>query len=170
DYNNDTDLELSGILLQYSSISIISDWLDLKEKNKYNEVSDSDFRKIRDKQKLKCKDIHDKQGVFLFNNISQKKLTEMAGGARQNIIAGLYAYIEVLMRLQKFDEILQICQYIFYFAPNNFHSQFKRKEEKINQITHKNFTSYSNKKNKNFPQSGIVSDLGEKLQQALGEK
>ncbi|KAA6307619.1 hypothetical protein EZS27_040709, partial [termite gut metagenome] len=42
DYNNDTDLELSGILLQYSSISIISDWLDLKEKNKYNEVSDSD--------------------------------------------------------------------------------------------------------------------------------
>ncbi|MDR3219576.1 MAG: NACHT domain-containing protein [Dysgonamonadaceae bacterium] len=170
DYNNDTDLELSGILLQYNSISVISDWLDLKEKSKYDEISDNEFRRIRDKQKQKCKDIHDKQGVFLFNNVSQKKLTDMVGGARQNIIAGLYAYIEVLMRLQKFDEILQICQYIYYCAPSNFHKQFKRKEEKIKQITRKNSTSYYQGKNKNITLSDSVSDFGERLQQALNKK
>jgi len=133
-YNDDIDLELAGMLLQYSSITVISDWMELKGKNEYGELSYSEFRQIRDKQKQKCKDIHDKQGVFLFNGVSQKKLTDISSGARQNIVAGLYNFLEVTVRLQKFDLALNICEYIFYCAPKNFHSQFKRKEEWINQI------------------------------------
>ncbi len=89
---------------------------------------------MREKQKQVCKDIHDKQGVFLYNAISQKKLNEVSSGARQNIVAGLYNFIDVLVRLQKTGLALEICEYIFYFAPKNFHLQFERKAEWLKQI------------------------------------
>lgn len=133
-YNNDIDVELAGMLLQYNSILIISDWQDLKEKKRYEEISDSEFKHLREKQKQVCKDIHDKQGVFLYNAISQKKLNEVSSGARQNIVAGLYNFIDVLVRLQKTGLALEICEYIFYFAPKNFHLQFERKAEWLKQI------------------------------------
>jgi len=137
-YNNDIDIELAGMLLQYNSIVVISDWQDLKEQKRYEEISDNEFKQLRDAQKQVCKDIHDKQGVSLYNAISQKKLGEISSGARQNIIAGLYNFIEVLVRLQKVDLALEICEYIFYFAPKNFHLQFERKVEWLKQIQKQN--------------------------------
>jgi len=70
----------------------------------------------------------------LYNAISKKKLNEVSSGARQNVIAGLYSFIDVLIRLTKFDLILEICTYIIYFAPKNFHSQFQHKAEWVKQI------------------------------------
>lgn len=133
-YNNNIDLELAGMLLQYKSILIISEWQDLKERKRYEEVSDNEFKRLRDKQRQVCKEIHDKQGIFLYNAISKKKLNEISSGARQNVIAGLYSFIDVLIRLTKFDLILEICTYIIYFAPKNFHSQFQHKAEWVKQI------------------------------------
>lgn len=134
DYNNNIDVELAGMLLQYNSILIISEWQDLKERKRYEEISDIEFKYLRDKQKQVCKDIHDKHGVFLYNAISQKKLNDVSSGARQNIVAGLYNFIDVLIRLKKFSLALEICEYIFCYAPKNFHLQFEKKAEWIKQI------------------------------------
>jgi len=128
DYNEDIDLELSGMFLQYRSILVISDWQDLKEKGKYGEISNSDFRHIRSKQKQLCKDIHDKQGIVLYNKITSIKLEDISSGARQNVIAGLYNFLEVLLRLQKLDLAVNICEYVLHCAPQTFHSQFKKKQ------------------------------------------
>lgn len=136
-YKNDIDLELAGLLLQYKSILIISDWQDLKEQKKYEEISDSEFKYLRNKQRLVCKEIHDKVGVFLYNEISQTKLNNISSGAKQNIITGLYSFIEVLIRLSKYDLALEICSYVCLYAPKNFHAQFQRKATWIQQIKNK---------------------------------
>ncbi|MCX8167233.1 MAG: GTPase domain-containing protein [Candidatus Micrarchaeota archaeon] len=137
-FNEDIDLEIAGMLLQYRSIIIISDWQDLKEKRKYNEINISEFNSIRNKQKQECKDIHDKQGIMLYNAVIQKKLEDISSGARQNVIAGLYNFLEVLVRLNKVDLALKICDYVINCAPKNFHSQFKKKQEWFNRILYKN--------------------------------
>ena len=128
DYNMDIDIELSGMFLQYRSILVISDWQDLKEKGNYSEISHADFRQTRTKQKQMCKDIHNKQGVVLYNRITSKKLDAISSGARQNVIAGLYSFLEVLVRLEKFELAIEICDYVVYHAPQNFHLQFMKKQ------------------------------------------
>lgn len=96
DYTENIDLEIAGMLLQYRSIFVISDWQDLKEKRNYNEISISEFNSVREKQKQECKDIHDKQGIILYNAVIQKKLEDISSGARQNVIAGLYNFWKYL--------------------------------------------------------------------------
>ncbi len=136
-FNKDLDLELSGMLLQYRSILIILDWQHLKEQKNYEEISLSEFKQIRDKQKQTCKDIHDKQGVYLYNAIATKKIEHVSSGARQNVISGLYNFLEVLVRINKIELALQICEYIIYCAPKNFHQQFQRKRDWLNLIKFK---------------------------------
>ena len=165
-YNEDIDLELAGMLLQYRSIIVISDWQDLKEKGNYNEITGSEFKALREKQKQECKDIHDKQGIVLFYAVMPKKLDEISSGARQNVIAGLYSFLEVLVRLQKLDLALQICDYVLYCAPKNFHSQFKKKQEWFRSIQYKNRVNIKpTNKTSNEP-----SEFGLKLKDAMTKK
>lgn len=165
-YNEDIDLELAGMLLQYRSIIVISDWQDLKEKGNYNEITGSEFKALREKQKQECKDIHDKQGIVLFNAVMPKKLDEISSGARQNVISGLYNFLEVLVRLRKIDLALKICEYVNYCAPKNFQPQFKKKEQWFHGIQYQN---------KPFRKVGTkskneISDLGMKLKDAMTKK
>lgn len=165
-FNEDIDLEIAGMLLQYRSILIISDWQDLKEKRNYNEISISEFNTLREKQKQVCKDIHDKQGNFLYNAIISKKLDDISSGARQNVIAGLYNFLDVLVRLQKIDFALKICDFILNCAPRNFHQQFQKKQEWFQTIIYKN-------KSKNIDISkkrNEISELGLKLKEAISKK
>lgn len=162
-FNEDIDLEISGMLLQYRSILIISDWQDLKEKGNYNEVTASEFKLIREKQRQECKDIHDKQGIFLYNAVVPKKLENISSGARQNVIAGLYNFLEVLVRLQKVELALKICEYVLYCAPKNFHSQFKRKQEWFHSIIYKDKPNYQAR----GKHTNEISEFGLKLKNAV---
>jgi len=54
-FNEDIDLEIAGMLLQYRSILVISDWQDLKEKSNYNEITGKEFKENREKQKRSVK-------------------------------------------------------------------------------------------------------------------
>lgn len=165
-FNEDIDLEIAGMLLQYRSIIVISDWQDLKEKRNYNEIVVSEFNFVREKQKQECKDIHDKQGIVLYNAVMQKKLEDISSGARQNVIAGLYSFLEVLVRLQKVDLALKICDYVLHCAPKNFHSQFKKKQEWFNSILYKNKPNdQATTKMSNEP-----GELGLKLKDAMNKK
>ncbi len=167
-FNEDIDLEISGMLLQYRSILVISDWQDLKEKGNYNEVSGNEFRQMRESQKQTCKDIHDKQGIILYNSILPKKLDDISSGARQNVIAGLYSFLEVLVRLQKTELALKICDYVLYCAPKSFNLQFKKKQEWFQNILYKETKNYQ-KPNKYKKQDAGMSELGEKLKNAINK-
>lgn len=167
-FNEDIDLELSGMLLQYRSILVISDWQDLKERKNYNEISISEFRATREKQKQECKDIHDKHGIILYNAIMPKKFDEISSGARQNVIAGLYNFLELLIRLEKIDFAIKICEYVIYCAPKNFHLQFKKKEQWFHSIQYQYKNKYQ-RSNSDYQKKdeNKITDLGEKLNEAF---
>lgn len=74
--------------------------------------------------------------------------------------------MEVLVRLQKVDLALKICDYVLYCAPKNFHSQFKKKQEWINFMLYKN-KSIRQPINKT---TGELGELGSKLKEAIYKK
>jgi len=165
-FNEDIDLEILGMLLQYRSILVISDWQDLKEKRNYNEITGGEFNLTRGKQKQECKDIHDRLGIILYNAIIPKKLEDISSGARQSVITGLYSFLEVLVRIQKGDLAIKICDYVLYCAPKNFHSQFKKKQEWFISIFYGNkLSSQAAKKTTNE-----LGELGVKLKEAMIKK
>ncbi len=166
DYNEDIDIEIAGMLLQYRSILVVSDWQDLKERRNYNEIGNAEFGNLREKQKQECKDIHDKHGIFLYNAVVQKKLEEVSSGARQNIITGFYSFLEVLVRLQKFDLALKICDYVLNCAPKNFHSQFQKKQEWFSSLLYKSTPKNHNKATANHE----LGEIGLKLKEALKKR
>jgi len=146
-YNLNIDLELSGMLLLYRSSFIIDEWQDLKEKKDYGEISENNFWKIRKKQKQACKDVHDKNGIFLFNKFKTLELNQISSGAKQNLVTGLYTFLEVLARLDKFKLAKDICEYIIKYAPINFHPQFQKKKEWYCSILSKETDRTKNSKN-----------------------
>ena len=137
-YAKNYDLELAGMLLQYNSIIAISDWQDLRVRRENDEISPLKFKEVRDNQIKDCVKIHNKQGWPLYKAVCQRKLVEFNSGARQNIVGGLYNYTDVLARIQRFDDAVEICQYIIVNPYTNFHAQFQRRREWIEKIRHRN--------------------------------
>ena len=123
DLSQNINLEIAGQLLTYRCIMLINDWLELNTEYRFKDITTDEFKKTRKAQKQICRDIYHKQGLKLFNYIAKFKLEEMQSGVRQNIIAGLYQFLDICLRLQKFEKGREICDYMIYFAPKHFHPQ-----------------------------------------------
>ena len=134
-YRMNYDLELAGMLLQYNSILLITEWQELKDRRQFDEISESDFKEQRKKQMIDCAKLHNIYGKKLYLSICKRKLTELSSGARQNVVAGLYNYTDILVRIQQYSFALEICQYILYNAATNYHMQFEKKRMWIEQIS-----------------------------------
>lgn len=172
DLTRDINLEISGQLLTYRCIMVINDWLELNTQNRYKEITFDEFKRERSKQKQVCKDIYNKQGLKLFNHACQYKLDEMQSGVRQNIISGLYQFLDICLRIQKFEKGIEICDYMLYFAPKHFHPQFQGKKRKLESILYKGkdankpkYTTHSKYNSKDNE-----TELGAKLKDALKKK
>lgn len=133
-YSKNYDLELAGLLLQYNSIIAVSDWQDLRIRRNNDEISLYEFKRERKIQIKDCVKIHQKQGWPLYKAICQVKLTDFSSGARQNIAGGLYNYTDVLARIKRFDDAIEICEYILVNPSSNFHASFMRRKEWIQKI------------------------------------
>ena len=137
-YSKNYDLELSGMLLQYNSIIAISDWQDLRLKRENDEISPLKFRQERDIQIKDCFTIHKKQGWPLYKAVCQRMLSDFSSGARQNIAGGLYNYTDVLARIHRYEDAIEICQYILVNSFTNYHAQFQRRKDWIEKIQSRN--------------------------------
>ncbi len=138
-FDNSVNLEISGILLTYRSLLLNTEWEELKENLKFGDITHNDFKQKRELQRQVCREILLQQGQPLFNYIVTQKLNEINyAGAKQNVVAGLYQFVEVCIKLENWELAKKICEYVFYFAPKHFHAQFQIKLNKIHWINHKN--------------------------------
>lgn len=133
DYSRDYDLELAGLLLQYNSIVLIDAWQDLKERRQFDEISSPEFKVERSKQYRACHNLHKNYGQPFYAEICNHKVFDFKSNVKQSIIAGLFSYTDILVRIKKFTLADEICQYILYNAPYQFHAQFRKKQNWIYQ-------------------------------------
>lgn len=137
-YLENYDLELAGMLLQYNSILAISDWQELRIRRESDEISPLQFKRDRDAQINNCVKIHKRQGWPLYKAVCKKMLNVFSSGARQNIVGGLYNYTNVLVRIQRYDDAIEICEYILVNPSTNYHAQFLRRKQWIQEIRQNN--------------------------------
>ncbi len=127
DFHKEKDLEVASTLLMYSSIMILKLWRELKDKHNFNEISFAEFRSELVEQKKKCQSLLTYIGNPLYINVSQKKLTEFSSGTRQSLITAFFNYIDVLVRINKKELAIEICDFVISTGPTNFKSQFSSK-------------------------------------------
>ena len=76
-------------------------------------------------------------GNPLYTNVSKKKLTEFnTGSTKQSLITAFFNYIDVLVRIKKYDLAEEICEYVILTGPKNFQQQFSSKKNWLKSLKH----------------------------------
>ena len=135
DFHNIVDLEITSTLLMYRSIMVIKEWRELKDKQEFNEISYNEFRPQREEQIKECNNLLMYIGNPLYTNVSKKKLTEFkTGSTKQSLITAFFNYIDVLVRIKKYELAEEICEYVIMTGPKNFQQQFSSKKTWIKSL------------------------------------
>lgn len=138
--SKDINLELLGNLLTNRAIY----WIDHREETKYQysyeEISVNEFRERQKNEKEQFKDIYKNQGIIVFNFLRNHNINEISSGARQNAIAGVYQFVNICIRLKRYDIGRDVCQFALKKFPKNQRIQFSNKLQLINKYSGKDYS------------------------------
>jgi len=120
--------ELLGLLVMYRSISAIQKKEELKEMRRFNEIDQTEYLTKTAEVRALFVDICTKHGSFFVHDLKQMDDVEtLTSGARQNVIAGLYQYVNVNIRLNRYQEAINTCEFVIQKFPTHFSDQFTNK-------------------------------------------
>lgn len=126
DLHVNLDIEITSTLLMYKSLMVLKDWRELKDKNQFNDIPFTDYRIRRDEQIKECQSLLTYIGNPLYVAVASRKL-DFPSGTRQSLITAFFNYVDVLVRINKNDLAVEICDYVILYGPKNFKTQFESK-------------------------------------------
>lgn len=165
--NQETYLELLGILTTYKSIMVVSERDEIKSKLRFNEISKDKYDILHNEQKERIKEIYKYPGGHLFNVVKDIDLMTLSPSCRNLVLDGLTHYIEIAIRTNRRDIGKQVCEKVIEEMPQNYQNPFIYKLNKISYI--ENPSSFDNDISKVMTQT-TVTELGQKLKDALSKK
>ena len=144
-HDNNELLELNGLLMQYSCVNLIDAFDDLKEERERKEIYEQEYNDKRNELKNECSRLI-KQFEPIWNGINKGRinLNILKNSTKQNLITGIYNYIDVLIRNGK---TMQLANDISVFmrdnTPPSFYAQFDRKANYTQKkIEERNYRKY----------------------------
>ena len=155
-------LELLGQLMVYSTITLVKEREDIKEKQRFGELSKKEYNLLHSSQKDRFKELLKYPGLRLYNMSKEMNLLEIESSSRHSILEGLYHFVEVCMRNARIDIAKEVCNYVVDNLPQNFQKPFILKLSKIDAI--------ENPDRKIDPLKKANTEFGEKLKNALLKK
>lgn len=145
-------LELNALLMQYSCVNLIDAFDDLREKRERKEIYEQEYENERTRLKEECLRLI-KQFEPIWNSIhkGQINLNTLKSSTKQNIITGIYNYIDILIRNGKTMQLAnQIANFMRDHSPQNFYAQFDRKvnytQKKMEEWNYRTYKNYRLKK------------------------
>lgn len=165
--NQETYLELLGMLTTYKSIVVVSERDDLKGKLRFREITKAQYEITHKEQKERIKDIFKYPAGHLYNIIKDVDLMGLTPSCRNLVLDGLTHFVEIAIRNNRRDIGKEVCKKIIEEMPQNYRNPFIYKLNKITFI--ENPESFDNDVNKVMNQPAI-SELGMKLKEALLKK
>ena len=126
DLHEDQDIEITSTLLMYRSLMVVKEWRELKDKNLFNDISMTEYKTKRSEQLKECQGLLTYIGNPLYTTVATRKL-DYPSRTRQSLITAFFNYIDVLVRINKVDLAIEICDYVILYGPNNFKPQFAAK-------------------------------------------
>ncbi|WOD43741.1 NB-ARC domain-containing protein [Hwangdonia lutea] len=165
--NQETYLELLGILMTYKSILVVSERDELKSKLRFKEITKSQYDILYREQRERFRDIFKYPGGHLYKVIKEIDLMTLSANCRNYVLDGLTHFIEICIRTNKREVGKEVCHKVISEMPQNYQNPFIYKLNKIEFI--ESPEKYDNDIQK-VMQNKTVGILGEKLKEALSKK
>jgi hypothetical protein len=155
-------LEILGLLMIYSTVTLVREREDLKENLRYGDLTKKQYDIEYNSQKDRFKELFKYPGQKLYRLIKEQNLLEMKASPRHSSLEGLNHFVEICMRNVNMDLAKEVCEFVVSTLPQNFHKPFIFKLSKIYAI--------ENPKKKIDPYKKVQSEFGAKLKDALLNK
>ena len=152
-------LQILGTQLQYSTYNLVTERDSLKDKKRFDEITQDDYRRINFDQRNRFNKLYNYPGLKLYKIVKKQDLMVYSSKCRTFILDGLSNFVEICIRLNKHEIAYEVCHKIINELPADFHKPFMNKIVKLDSILNKT------QKTLNYPES----DLGMKLKQALNK-
>lgn len=160
--NENVYMEILCSLMNYTSLTIIGEREDLKNKYRSREISQKKYHNIYRYQKEKFIDIYKYPGNVLVNMIRDKNLMSYSGHMRDVILDSLVFYCEICTRSKKYKDAKNIILKVYSELPPDYHKPFQFKELMIDRIENPDLYNKRGNKKKD-------SELGIKLKKAFAK-
>ena len=152
-------LQILGTQLQYSTYNLVTERDSLKDKKRFDEITQDDYRRINFDQRNRFNKLYNYPGLKLYKIVKKQDLMVYSSKCRTFILDGLSNFVEICIRLNKHEIAYEVCHKIINELPADFHKPFMNKIVKLDSILNKTQETL------NYPES----DLGMKLKQALNK-
>ena len=152
-------LQILGTQLQYSTYILVTERDSLKDKKRFNEITNEEFRRLNHVQRDRFNKLYNYPGLKLYQIVKSRDLMDFTSKCRTFILDGLSNFVEICIRLNKHQTAFEVCNKITTEMPIDFHRPFLNKMVKLDSIQNKTQETI------NYPET----DLGMKLKQALNK-
>lgn len=127
--------EILGTQMTYSTILLISERNDIKDKKRFKEIKEQQYKYMYDDQRTRFNKLFNYPGSKLYGLVKDRNLMELSPKCRNFVLDGLTHYTEVAIRLNKHELAKEVCNKIISELPTDYHKPFEYKLNKINSIT-----------------------------------
>lgn len=125
--NNNLRIELAGLCLTYQAIDSIQIKEEIKLKYRFSEISYVEFANQNDELKIVFSNIF-RFGIYLFNSVrNYQDLNRLSASARQNLLTGLYQLSNICIRIRKYDNAKEICDFGIKHSSEYLNNEFRSK-------------------------------------------
>lgn len=124
-------LDLLGTLMTYTTIVLISEREDLKEKYRYNEIEHKAYKMIYEGQKERFSEVFKYPGLRLYHVVKDMDMTIAKPYIRHSALEGLSHFVEICIRNTKLGLAKEVCQYVLDNFDPSYHRPFFFKLSKI---------------------------------------
>ncbi|WP_313608139.1 hypothetical protein [Dysgonomonas sp.] len=159
--NQNEYLELLGTLVIYMSILAVNSKDNLKDRLTWGEIDQEEFKSESSNIRKIFNELFHKQGKNLYHKIKDINLMDLSPSCRHFVINGLMHYLNISIRLNKWDAGLDVCNKIIRDLPESQIKPFVKKKEDIEYLKSPRKKAYS---------KNIETDLGVKIKEALANK
>ena len=151
-------LELLSLSVTNQTILAINEKDELKELREWESISDSEYKERSKVIKDTFKDIFNNSGRKLYDACIDIDLMALSPSCRHYVLNGLNHYVDLAIRLNRWQRGIDVCDKIINNVPENFQKPYISKKNKIMVITK------SKEKNNT---SKYETDLAIKLKEVL---
>ncbi|OGX86769.1 hypothetical protein BEN47_12345 [Hymenobacter lapidarius] len=132
--DQETYLELLGMLTTYKGVIVVSERDELKIKYKFGEISGKEYNKLYDEQKERMSELFRYPGSRLYDIVKDIDLMSLSPSCRNWVLDGLTHYVEIAIRNNRRSIGKQVCIKVLDEMPQNYQMPFISKLNKIESI------------------------------------
>lgn len=133
----ETYLQILGTQLHYSTYNLVTERDNLKDKFKFKEIDQADYKRIYDDQRERFLKLYNYPGLKLYSIVKDKDLMSLNAKCRSFVLEGLSNLVEICIRLNRHELAYEICHKITSEMPPDYHKIFNSKIVKLDAILNK---------------------------------